>query len=100
MHELVLTPEAFDDIWSARQWYDEQSEGMGSEFDAAIGALMRTICRNPQAFPEVGPAIHRALLRRFPYKVFYTFDEQRVFVALVLHNARDPAIALKRLRSH
>jgi toxin ParE1/3/4 len=100
MHELVLTPEAFDDIRSARQWHDEQSEGVGSEFNTAVGTLLKIICRNPQAFPEVGPTIHRAVLRRFPYKVFYTFDDQQVFVALVLHNARDPAIALKRLRSH
>ena len=33
----------------------------------------------------------RALVRRFPFEVFYEFDDTRVIVHLVFHTSQDPA---------
>ena len=39
----------------------------------------------------------RALVRRFPYAVFYGYDGDAVTVQAVLHTARDPAKWRQRL---
>lgn len=42
--------------------------------------------------------LHRSLLRRFPYGVFFTADEQVVRVVACLHVRRDPKTWSERLR--
>lgn len=40
----------------------------------------------------------RALVRRFPYMVFYTHDAEIVTIYAIFHTARNPAMWRKRLR--
>lgn len=52
---------------------------------AAIGTL-------PASFPLVHRTVRRALLRRFPYAVFFVEQgDAEVVVLAVLHQASDPA---------
>jgi plasmid stabilization system protein ParE len=46
----------------------------------------------PRRFPPVAGPIHRALLRRHPYAVFFRIRTKPVVVVLaVIHQRRDPA---------
>ncbi len=38
LRELVLAPEAFDDLRSAYRWYEERRSGLGLAFEHAIGS--------------------------------------------------------------
>ncbi len=38
--------------------------------------LQRRINLNPNAFQEIIPEVKRILMKRFPYKVFYTVSEK------------------------
>lgn len=67
--------------------------------EAANASLMH-IQRAPLSFPEVLAPFRRAVVRRYPYELFFTFDDHRVLVVLLFHTARDPADALARLRNH
>lgn len=50
------------------------------------------IGRNPLAHPAVYGELHRALLRRFPYGVFYVVGEAEIGVIGVFHGRRDPKV--------
>ena len=100
MRRLILTPGAFDDVRSAKRWYDSQREGLGITFESALEATLERIRRMPQTGKPIQPPFRRATLRRFPYEVFYEFDPQRILVVLVFHTSRDPAAALARLHEH
>ena len=43
-----------------------------------------------------GPS-HRAFVRRFPFEVFYQFDDKLVVVHLVFHTSQDPGKWRERL---
>jgi plasmid stabilization system protein ParE len=100
MRALVLTPEAFDDLRTARRWYEEQHAGLGAAFELAIEATLTRIQRMPTGFPEVAPPLRRAIIRRYPYDVYYEFNDREIVVVLVFHTAQNPARLLQRLRKN
>ncbi len=86
---LSFTPPARSDILNAFEWYEAQSDGLGFEFMRCLDALFHAIERAPYAHPCVFEEYHRALLRRFPYAVFYEIRDD-VFVCAVFHCAQSP----------
>jgi plasmid stabilization system protein ParE len=98
MRELAFTPEAYDDIRIARNWYERRRRGLGAAFERALEATLARIARTPDASPLVAPPCRLAIVRRYPYEVFYLFDERQALIVLVLHTARDPKHITARLR--
>ncbi len=68
---ILVRPEAEADISEAFRWYEDRSQGLGFEFRRAVHVCVLSLRRNPLAFPAVYGQIRRALLRRFPYGIFY-----------------------------
>ena len=89
---LVVQAKAEAELERAFDWYEAQSVGLGAEFLRAVDAVFASICRTPALYPTVHGRTRRALLRRFPYGVFfYERDEDReVVVIAVVHGHRDP----------
>ncbi len=70
---------------AAAAWYDEQSTGLGLEFLRAVTAVFAAIGRAPATYPHVRAHTRRALLRRFPYGVFFRETDAEVVVLAVVH---------------
>ena len=60
-------------------------------------ADVETVQRDPDLLPVLDEDYRRALMRRFPYAVFYGYDGRVVTVHAVLHTARDPGKWRQRL---
>ncbi len=60
------------------------------EFVRALDACFSNIQRNPESHALVHPRVRRALLRRFPYGVFYVVGERHISVIACLHVRRRP----------
>jgi len=71
MAELILTREAGKDIHEAYDWYENRRHGLGEEFLSCVDACFQRICRMPEMHAKVHEDYRRALVRRFPYAVFY-----------------------------
>ncbi|HUG24070.1 type II toxin-antitoxin system RelE/ParE family toxin [Piscinibacter sp.] len=100
MPGLVFTPQAFDDLRTARLWYEERRPGLGAAFESAVEALLDRALRMPDSFPEAAYGVRRAAVRRYPYDVYYRVRERQLVVVLVFHTARDPGLAMTRLQQH
>lgn len=87
---LVIRSAAEADIERAFHWYEEQSPGLGAEFVRSIDAALAAIQRHPELFPDVHQGIRRALLRRFPYALFYVVEPQRIQVLACMHHRQHP----------
>ena len=96
--KIIVEPEAEADIIAAAVWYEQRSPGLGWEFDRVVDACLAEVSRNPMRFPAVRKNARRALLRRFPFGVFFVVDEQSVRVIACLHARQDPAAWQRRLR--
>ena len=90
MKRLRLTPEAELDLDDAYSWYHAKRPGFAADFLAAVQACMASIRRHPEAYQLVDPTMRRALLRRFPYAVFYEVQAVDIVVYAVFHCARNP----------
>ena len=89
---LVVTSPAETDLTTAYDWYEEQSPGLGAEFLRAVEAVFAAVQRTPGLFPAVRGRARRALLRRFPYGVFFTASDDEVVVLAVVHGRRHPRV--------
>jgi len=88
--ELVIAPEAQQDVDEAYRWYEDWRPGLGEEFLDCVDVCIQTICRVPELYAKVHEEYRRALLRRFPYVIFYEYAGGKVTVYCIFHTSRDP----------
>ncbi len=94
--EVRIRPEAEQDMTEAASWYEQQQRGLGQDFlDEVLAAFMR-LAETPLGYELVHRSARRALLRRFPFAVFYSFEEGVVLVVGVLHGSRHPRHWMRR----
>lgn len=87
---LVVRSAAEADIEDAVRWYEAQRPALGPEFVQAVDACLAGIERHPELHAEQYRRARRALLRRFPYAVFYVIQAESIDVVACLHMRRDP----------
>ncbi len=87
--ELIIAPEAQQDFNEAYCWYEDRRFGLGEEFLDCVEVCIQAICRNPELHVRVHEEYRRALVRRFPYAVFYEHTKGIVTVYCVVHTSRD-----------
>ena len=95
--DLTTTAEFEQDVADAYGWYERQRVGLGEEFLGCVDACIQRICRFPEGSPIVFDSYRRGLVRRFPYAVFYEFEESVITLYAVFHTSRDPEKWRERL---
>lgn len=95
---LEFRPSAREEFDDAANWYEEQQDGLRSEFVYAVDAALQRVVDNPLSFPIVeGSKIRRALVSKFPYAIFFETDDGQVLVYAIFHTSRNPMIWRARL---
>jgi plasmid stabilization system protein ParE len=87
---LVIRGAAEEDIAEAARWYEQRSPGLGGEFLRAVDVALAEIERMPERYPVDRGNARRALLRRFPYSVFFVATPELISVIACQHARRDP----------
>ncbi len=87
---FLVEPEAERELDDAFQWYESRVRGLGTEFTRAVRAVFATIRRNPEQFARVRGEIRRALVRRFPYAIYYILDPELISVIACVHTRQHP----------
>jgi len=95
--DLIIAPEAELDLAEAYGWYEGQRAGLGEEFLSCVDACIEAFRRMPEMHALVYETYRRALVRRFPYAVFYEYEEDTVTVYCVFQTSQDPEKWLRRL---
>lgn len=90
LRNLIILPEAELDLAQAYIWYEEQEFGLGEEFLRCVDACIQPIRRNPEAYQIAWETYRKAVVRRFPYVVFYEHSETTVIVYAVFHCSQNP----------
>lgn len=90
MKPLIFRPAAAADVEDAYRWYEVQQGGLGEEFLGAVRVVIESMVANPELFPVVHRETRRALLRRFPYGIYYRIVDDQVVVVACMHGRRDP----------
>lgn len=86
---LILRSAAQFDIEEAHDRYEAERPGLGMEFRHAVARTFARIAETPRAYPVVGRGLRRALVKRFPYGVFYALTPATIVVIACFHGSRD-----------
>lgn len=89
--EVLLRPEAEQDLSDAAAWYEEQQHGLGHEFLDEILAMLLTIAESPSLYPNVHRNTRRAIIHRFPFGVYYRVEGSTIVIVAVMHGSRNPS---------
>jgi len=87
---LVLRPQAEAELLDARDWYEDQRPGLGAAFTTEVEMVLARIVQTPLTYPRVQGNIRRALVRRFPYVIYYHAMSDEIVVLGFIHGRRHP----------
>ena len=90
--KVILERDADTEMAEAAQYYDEQQPGLGSAFLDKVDAAVDEIATDPLRFGfyRGSKAIHSVRLARFPYRLLFAIEPERVSVVAVAHLHRHP----------
>ena len=93
MLPLELYDEALAEMAGAIEYYDEQREGLGTEFREAVEAAINTIQERPLSYPVIARSnVRRVLTNRFPFAIIYRVESDMIVIVSVFHTSRNPII--------
>ena len=90
-YRLVSEPHVDLDIEAAFNWYENEQPGLGLEFLDELRTTYGRIAEGPLKYKDLRDGIRRALLRRFPYAVYFVVEGDLAVILTVLHASEDPA---------
>ena len=70
-YRVIVRPEAEHDLKEAFSWYEDNRTGLGYDF----------------------------LIKRFPYKIIYLAEGEKIVILAVIHGKRSPDLIKKRIES-
>ncbi len=86
---VIIRPRAEADLQDARDWYEQQRASLGDAFLIEVRHAIELLTEQPERRPIYYRGFRRLLTQRFPYKIFYLLEDNRVVVFRVLHAKRD-----------
>ncbi|MBI5143189.1 MAG: type II toxin-antitoxin system RelE/ParE family toxin [Nitrospirae bacterium] len=98
-YAVIISPEAENDLQDAFSWYEARRDGLGRDFLLQIDAALAFMARNPEAHPPEYKTARKHLIKRFPYKIVYLFEKQRIVVLAVIHGKRGPRFVAQRMNA-
>jgi plasmid stabilization system protein ParE len=83
-------PEAEEELNQAVEYYEGIESGLGFDFAGELYSTMQRIASFPKAWPVIEGEIRRSMVRRFPYGVLYSEEQEELFIVAVMNLHRDP----------
>ena len=94
---IEILDQARDDLVEGFHFYEAQRTDLGSYFLTSLYADIESLRVYGGLHQKVYGNYHRLLSHRFPFAVFYTVQQDTVFIHAVVDCRRDPAWIRERL---
>jgi plasmid stabilization system protein ParE len=94
---VIFHPEAHAEMIEHARYYEAKSEGLGSDFLAAVEKTTQRIEEFPKAGPTDRANIRKRLVSGFPFSILYELQPDRIYIAAVMHQHRRPGYWRKRV---
>jgi len=96
--QIRFLPEADADLAEARVWYGLQRDGLDVQLMWRINETLQQISYAPRRFPLIYRHLRRAIVRQFPFAIFYEVRKNELVVFAVFHSRRNPKQLTARLK--
>jgi plasmid stabilization system protein ParE len=89
---VILRRAAQAEYDDAVDWYEGQRPGLGADFARRVKERLDQIAATPLMHSVAHKDIRKAVVKQFPYSIFYRVVSGTVVVVSVFHTSRDPRI--------
>jgi toxin ParE1/3/4 len=98
MKPIEFAPEARDEFDAAAEWYESHAEGLGQRFIQRVEETLLHVRKAPRALVvwEGDSRFRKAVVRQFPYVIFFRELTDVIEIVAVAHGAREPGYWLGR----
>jgi toxin ParE1/3/4 len=87
---LRYTDRSKDDVELAFAWYERQRKGLGFEFLDCVESALLNIIRFPEMYQIRYSCFRGCPIRRFPFSIFYSIENDEIIIHSVFDNRQDP----------
>ncbi|MCX6256274.1 MAG: type II toxin-antitoxin system RelE/ParE family toxin [Bacteroidia bacterium] len=98
-YEIIVRPEAEQDLSEAFLWYEDKRQGLGYDFLLQVDAGLRFISRNPLVFMVLYKGTRMCYIKRFPFKIIYLIENGKIIILGVIHGKRSPKRVKNRVNA-
>ncbi len=88
---VEIARSAETDLLQGFAFYERQQAGVGDYFLDSLFADIDALTLYGDIHPKPGGCLHRTLAKRFPFAIYYTFQDDTVTVVAVLDCRQNPA---------
>jgi len=96
--KVVILDVARLEFNEAKEFYEIEQTGLGAKFENEIKNGILRIRQYPQAWPPERKETRRYLVRKFPYKIIYSLQQDNIVVLAFAHLHRKPNYWVDRLK--
>ena len=98
-YKVSILSEAEHDLDDAFIWYELHQVGLGKRFYECVNESVQFLAENPLTFAEIYKSLRRALIKKFPYGIYYKaiLETREIQIVGILHFGRDLKILKKRI---
>ena len=83
-------PEAEEEFNKAIDYYEEIEPELGYDFALEVFSTIKRSVEFPKAWAVLDGEIRRSLVRRFPYGILYSEEQEGIFIVAVMNLHRKP----------
>ena len=94
-----MHPEAREEFLAAIDYYNNAEPGLGMDFYTEVESAIALVETYPDMWTDIGGNIRRCLVRRFPYAILYSKEDNHVFIYAIMHTKREPGYWHDRLNT-
>lgn len=93
-YQIKVDKKAIEDIKNSRDWYNNQSEGLGNKFAQHTKSQIEKLKTNPFIASVRYENVRCLYTKKFPFLIHYIVNEKAnlVIILAVLHCSRNPEI--------
>jgi plasmid stabilization system protein ParE len=96
-YQLLLRPQSYIDLEESFQWYSNQQNNLGLNFLKQVEICFEKIKSNPYSYQLIKKKLRRAIVKKFPYGIFYQIENKEIIVFAIFHLSRDPKSIKRRI---
>jgi plasmid stabilization system protein ParE len=87
---VLYTNRSRNDLETSFRWYENQRRGLGFDFLDCIECSIVKIMEFPELYNYCFSNFRRCVIRRFPFSIFYTVENDKIIIHSVFNNWMDP----------
>lgn len=96
-YKLVVKILAERDISEAAEWYSKQANHLAGQFIEKIETAFKELQKNPEHYQKRYNDVRVLFAENFPFGIYYTIEDNTIFIHAVLHTRRNPKTGTGRI---